>query len=77
MDLALQRFYRIAYQTFIDESNVKVIQDTNIGSFCDPIASQFKKAIHNSTLNDKTLRNALKNTQKMVSTLHNTLNDAV
>ncbi|KAI7848341.1 hypothetical protein BDC45DRAFT_450385 [Circinella umbellata] len=52
----LQRIYKIAYHIFADESNIKVIQDTKIESFCDAITSQFKKVIHNNNLNDKTSR---------------------
>ncbi|KAG2218860.1 hypothetical protein INT45_011284 [Circinella minor] len=56
MDSTLQRIYRIAYHIFTDESNIKVIQDTKIESFCDAITCQFKKVIHNNNLNDKTSR---------------------
>lgn len=43
MDPTLQNIYTIAYQIFTDESNRKVIQDTDIESFCDAIISQYKK----------------------------------
>lgn len=53
MDSTLQKIYRIAFQIFTCESNSKVIRDIEIESFCDAVASQFKKVIHNNTLNDE------------------------
>ncbi|KAI8079227.1 hypothetical protein BDF21DRAFT_383354 [Thamnidium elegans] len=53
MDSTLQKIYRIAFQIFTCELNSKVIQDVEIESFCDAVASQFKKVIHNNTLNDE------------------------
>ncbi|GAA5806720.1 hypothetical protein MFLAVUS_000068 [Mucor flavus] len=52
----LQKIYRIAFQIFTCESNSKVIRDVEIESFCDAVASQFKKVIHNNTLNDEISR---------------------
>ncbi|KAI9470005.1 MAG: hypothetical protein EXX96DRAFT_543435 [Benjaminiella poitrasii] len=46
----------IAFQIFTCESNSKVIRDIEIESFCDAVASQFKKVIHNNTLNDEISR---------------------
>lgn len=56
MDSTLQKIYRIAFQIFTCESNSKVIRDIEIESFCDAVASQFKKIIHNNTLNNEISR---------------------
>ncbi|ORE06237.1 hypothetical protein BCV72DRAFT_256425 [Rhizopus microsporus var. microsporus] len=53
-DSTLQRIYRIAFQIFTNESNSCLIRDIEIESFCDTVASQFKKVIHNNSLSDKT-----------------------
>lgn len=55
-DPALQKIYRIASDIFDEKSNSKVIQDTQIKSFCDTIASQLKKMIQNNKYDDQASR---------------------
>ncbi|CAO3691454.1 unnamed protein product [Rhizopus stolonifer] len=56
LDPALQNIYRIASEIFNEKFNSKVIQDTQIESFCDAIASQLKKVIQNNKSDDQDSR---------------------
>ncbi|KAI9483954.1 MAG: hypothetical protein EXX96DRAFT_560282 [Benjaminiella poitrasii] len=47
-DPALRKMYRIASEIFNEKFNRKVIQDTQIESFCDAIASQLKNVVQNN-----------------------------
>lgn len=51
-DPALQNIYRIAYDILTDELSSKVIQKTNIESFCNATIAQYQKIINNSTSTD-------------------------
>ncbi|KAG0172998.1 hypothetical protein DFQ28_006333 [Apophysomyces sp. BC1034] len=55
-DPAIQYIYRMAHHIFTEDSNNKVIQDTNTESFCDTTIAQYEKIIKNNDSVDLTAR---------------------
>jgi hypothetical protein len=56
---ALQIVYRLAYGIFTDELNSKVIQETDIQSFCNATTAQYQKIINNTTSTDSTAQKCI------------------
>ncbi|CEI88119.1 hypothetical protein RMCBS344292_02519 [Rhizopus microsporus] len=61
MDPTLQRIYTMAHQIFTEKSNDKVIQDTEIQSFCDATIAQYEKIIKNNSSNNAASRKRIAN----------------